>query len=192
MYLCMHRSFSLSLFQCSKIMLAGLLSIASLQATSAAADESSPVFRLPRDDDAMIAAFRHAAAGLDEFFAKYQRPPPGAEGFSVKIGLVDTSSPPGYALIVPGSTSERRVEWFWTEGLTADKDGFSATIDSEPDLLRNVKRGQVIHFKREYIGDWMYLQNGKIVGNATICPALAYSSAEERQHTIKRFGLNCD
>ena len=38
----------------------------------------------------------------------------------------------------------------------------------------------------------MYLQDGKIVGNATACPALAHASAEERRQMKEQYGLDCD
>jgi uncharacterized protein YegJ (DUF2314 family) len=161
-------------------------------ATAAFAQDPGPVSRVPKSDPAMAAAFVHAAAGLDGFFAKYRNPPPGSEGYSVKIGLFDTSNPPGYVLVRPGDETPKFVEWFWTDGLTIERDGFSAPLGNDPDTLRNVKRGQVIHFTREYIGDRMYLQNGKIVGNATVCPALVHGPEADRQLMKERFGLVCD
>ncbi len=44
-----------------------------------------------------------------------------------------------------------------------------------PRRSHNVTMGQTIHFTRADIGDWMYFQNGKIIGNATACPALAHA-----------------
>jgi uncharacterized protein YegJ (DUF2314 family) len=49
----------------------------------------------------------------------------------------------------------------------------------------------VIHFTRKDIGDWMYLKDGKIIGDATACPALAHSSAEDRKQMEEQFGLVC-
>ena len=194
MYLCMRKSFHPTLSQAKKIISAGSLLALSSLATVAFAQDPNPVPMVPKGDPAMSAAFAHAAAGLDGFFAKYHNPPPGSEGYSVKIGLVDTSNPPGYALTRPDLDLDtpRFVEWFWTDGLTIERDGFSAPLGNDPDRLRNVKRGQVIHFTRENIGDWMYFQNGKIIGNATACPALAHASAEERQQMKEQYGLVCD
>jgi uncharacterized protein YegJ (DUF2314 family) len=161
--------------------------------SSVFAQDPGPVPIVPKGDPAMKAAFAHAAAGLDEFFTKYRKPPHGSRGYSVKIGLMDTSNPPGYALAHPNDAATNFVEWFWTEGLSIEPNGgFSAPLGNDPDYLHHVKRGQVIHFTREHIGDWMYLQNGKIVGNATACPALAHASIEERRLMMERFGLNCD
>jgi uncharacterized protein YegJ (DUF2314 family) len=92
----------------------------------------------------------------------------------------------------PGSASARPVEWFWANNLHAEGPGFSAKLSNDPEDLHNVSFGQVIHFARQDIGDWMYFQNGKIVGNATACPALAHASAEERRQMKDEYGLACD
>jgi len=163
-----------------------------LQLGAALAGDPNPVSKVPTGDPAMSAAFAKAAAGLDGFFAKWRDPPPGAQRFTVKIGLVDTSEPPGYAIVRPGSAATRIVEWFWVTNLQAEGMGFSGRLGNDPEGLHNVSFGQAIRFKREDIGDWMYRQDGKIVGNATACPALAHSSAEERRAMKEKYGLDCD
>ena len=170
---------------------AGALLLSLCQAP-AFANDPNPVPNVPKGDPAMTAAFARAAAGLDEFFAKWRNPPAGAERFSVKIGLTDTPGAPGYAIVRPGDGAPGFVEWFWTNNLRADGTGFSAQISNEAEDLRNVAFGQTIHFARQDIGDWMYFQNGKIVGNATACPALAHASAEERRQMKEQYGLACD
>jgi uncharacterized protein YegJ (DUF2314 family) len=158
------------------------------------ANDPNPVPKVPKGDPAMTAAFARAAAGLDGFLAKWRNPPPGAERFSVKLGLRDTPGAPGYAIVRPDTDSGTSgfVEWFWTNDLRAEATGFSAKLSNEPEDLRNVAFGQIIHFTRQDIGDWMYFQNGKIVGNATACPALAHASAEERRQMKEEYGLACD
>jgi uncharacterized protein YegJ (DUF2314 family) len=168
------------------------LLLASLHSGMAFADESNPAPKVPKGDAAMSAAFAHAAAGLDGFFAKWRQPPPGAEGFSVKIGLTDAQGAPGYAIVRPDTPATRQVEWFWTNNLRAEGAGFSAQIGNNAEELHNVVFGQTIHFTARDIGDWMYFQNGKIIGNATACPALAYASAEERRQMKEQYGLDCD
>jgi uncharacterized protein YegJ (DUF2314 family) len=156
------------------------------------ANDPNPVPKVPKGDPAMTAAFARAAAGLDEFFAKWRNPPVGAERFSVKIGLTDAPGAPGYAIVRPGGGAPGFVEWFWTNHLRAEATGFSAQLSNEAESLHNVSFGQTIHFARQDIGDWMYFQNGKIVGNATACPALAHASAEERRQMKEEYGLACD
>jgi uncharacterized protein YegJ (DUF2314 family) len=171
---------------------AAVLLVAGSLSRTALATDPNPVQIVPKGDPAMTAAFAHAAAGLDGFFAKWRSPPPGADRFAVKIGLVDARGAPGYAFVRPGEGAASQVEWFWASHLQAEGASFSAEIANDPDELRNVSVGQTIHFTRQDIGDWMYFQNGKIVGNATACPALAHASANERRQMREQYGLACD
>ena len=121
-----------------------------------------------------------------------RNPPKGAQHFSVKIGLADAASAPGYIIVKPDAdVVAGRVEWFWMNHVRAEAAGFSGQIANDADYIHNVAMGQTIHFTRADIGDWMYLQDGKIVGNATACPALAHASAEERRQMKEQYGLNC-
>jgi uncharacterized protein YegJ (DUF2314 family) len=166
--------------------------LAMLQSGGALAEDPNPVPKVPKGDPAMNAAFARAAAGLDGFFAKLRNPPKGAERFSVKIGLTDASGARGYAIVRPGADAAGRVEWFWTNHLRTEASGFSGQIANDAEEIHNVAMGLTIHFTRADIGDWMYFQDGKIVGNATACPALAHASAEERRQMKEQYGLDCE
>jgi uncharacterized protein YegJ (DUF2314 family) len=159
---------------------------------SAFALDPNPVPKVPKGDPAMAAAFARASATLDGFLAKWRKPPPGAEGFTVKIGLMDIAAAPGYALVKPDSSVAEPVEWFWTNALRQEGDGFTGEIGNDAELLHNVSGGQTVHFKQQDIGDWMYFQDGKIVGNATACPALAHASSDERRQMKEQYGIDCD
>jgi uncharacterized protein YegJ (DUF2314 family) len=176
-----------------KSRVAAALLLVALGSATALAGDPNPVPSVPKGDPAMSAAFARAAATLDDFFAKWRNPPAGADRFLVKIGLADSDVPPGYVVIRPGAAGPGSpVEWFWAGDLHAEGAGFSAQLGNDADDLHNVEFGQVVHFAREEIGDWMYFQNGKIVGNATACPALAHASAEERREMKEQYGLACE
>jgi uncharacterized protein YegJ (DUF2314 family) len=158
----------------------------------ALAKDPNPVPVVPHGDAAMSAAFARAAATLDDFLAAWRAPPPGAKGFAVKIGLMDAPAVPGYVVVRPDSQRSGIVEWFWASDLKVEGDGFSARLGDEPESLSNVVYGQRVHFARADIGDWMYWRDGKIVGNATACPALARASAEERRRMKEDYGIDCE
>jgi uncharacterized protein YegJ (DUF2314 family) len=105
--------------------------------------------------------------------------------------LTDVTEPPGYAIMKPGAPTPVFIEWFWMHALRTKGGGFVAELGNEPDTLRHVRFGETIHFSRQDIGDWMYFQNGKIVGNATACPALAHASSKERRQMKEKYGLDC-
>jgi uncharacterized protein YegJ (DUF2314 family) len=172
--------------------LAALL-LAAVHSGVALAGDPNPVPNVPKGDPAMSAAFARAAATLDEFLAKWRNPPPGSERFLVKIGLADSEAPPGYLVIRPGDGGPGGpVEWFWARNLRAEGAGFTAQLSNEAENLHNVSFGQLVHFAREDIGDWMYFRDGRIVGNATACPALAHASAAERRQMKEQYGLACE
>ena len=175
-----------------KLLPAAAILCLALSTAPAFAKDLSPVMKVPAGDLAMDAAFAKAAASLDDFFAVWRNPPAGAKGFSVKIGLIDTPNPPGYAIVQPREEGSGKIEWFWTRDLRTDGAGFAAEIDNDPEWLEHVQRGWTIHFARQDIGDWMYLQNGKIIGNATACPALAHASADERRQMKELVGIDCE
>jgi uncharacterized protein YegJ (DUF2314 family) len=158
---------------------------------SNSSDEPTPT-HVPHMDPAMTAAFVRAAAGLDMFFKTWRNPPPGAERFAVKIGLIESPAPPGYAVVRPNNGGEAIVEWLWLNNLHADGADLSGRLADDPEAIHAVSLGQVIHFTKEDIGDWMYRQNGKIIGNATACAALAHASSEERQQVKDHYGIACD
>jgi uncharacterized protein YegJ (DUF2314 family) len=170
------------------VAIAGLTFIGAL----AFAGGADPVPRVPTGDPAMSAAFARAAATFDDFLAAWRAPPSGAKGFAVKLGLVDSKDGPGFTIVRPDSEPTAIVEWFWRHDLAGDGERFTARIGNEPETLRNVKYGQFVAFTRADIGDWMYWRNGKIVGNATVCPALAYASGEERRQMKAQYGIDCD
>jgi len=160
--------------------------------SSAFSGGPSPVTSVPEQDPAMSAAFARAAASLDDFLSKWRNPPPDAEEFMVKVGLTDSSKAPGYTVIRPGDTADTQVEFFWMGNLKEEGEGFSAQVANIVEYLRNVHPHDTVHFKRSDIADWMYFRDGKIVGNATACPALAHASAAERREMKERYGLVCE
>jgi len=168
----------------------GVTLVAALLGTAVASDDPAPL--VPKDDSAMLAAFARAAAGLDDFLVRWRKPPAGTRSFSVKVGLIDTSKRPGYAVVRPGSSPGKFVEWFWMINLREEGAGFAAEIGNDIAYLHNVTAGKTIRFTRSDIADWLYSQDGKIVGNFTTCPALAHASTEERRQVEQDLGISCD
>lgn len=151
-----------------------------------------PTIPVPTGDAAMSAAFAKARAGVDDFLARLRNPPAGSSAFSVKIGLIDTQTGPGFAIVRPDQPGETKVEWFWISHLREVDGGYEGLIDNEPESIRNIHDHQIIRFVTDDIGDWMYLQNGRIVGNATLCPELVYAPESDRQMMRDRFGVVCE
>ena len=168
------------------------LALSPFAGVPACAGDPNPVPLVRKGDPAMSAAFARAAAAFDDFLAVWRRPPDDANGFAVKLGIVDAMDARGFAIVRPDSETTALVEWFWCGDLQGDGERFTARIGDEPESLRNVRYGQIVRFTRADIGDWMYWRGGKIVGNATACPALAHASAQERRQMKDQYGIVCD
>lgn len=130
-----------------------------------------------KGDPAMEAARAKARAGVDGFLALAARPPAGAGKFAVKLAVRDGEM----------------VEYFWISNFV-DRDGNGAYVgllDNTPRMVRNVKQGQAMSFRRDDIVDWMYVERGAIKGNFTACALLSKESPAEREKFMKTYGLNC-
>lgn len=175
----------------NKIFLAVLTAALAVAAGPAAGVETNdPMANVPHGDPAMAAAYQKAQATLDVFLTAWRHPPAGATGFAIKVGIVDTATPPGFAIVRPGE-SRGIVEYFWVGALRETSTGFAGEIHNQPDTVRNLSVGQKIVFARNDIADWTYFQGDRIVGNMTACPALAHASAAERQLMHEKYGLDC-
>jgi uncharacterized protein YegJ (DUF2314 family) len=158
-----------------------------IASTLASADQRTNAVMVPRQDQAMTAAFTKAHATLDDFLAKFAHPPAGTVRYAVKIGIEDTAS--GFAIIKPGGGV--KTEYFWVGDLQADGDRFTGFVHNDPEIVRNISLNQQIHFDRDDIADWVYFDRGKMKGNFTACPALVHSpSAMADMH--ERLGLTCE
>ena len=138
--------------------------------------ERDEVAIVAKNDPVMADAMRRARATLPDFLALAAAPKPNTENFAVKVALHQ------------GNDSE----YFWIDPFTNDNGKFSGRIDNKPDMIRNVKFGQVISFGQSEIVDWMYLDGDKMKGNYTACALLKSAPKDEAAQFKKRFGLDCD
>ena len=138
---------------------------------------SSDQVHLVEDGDPLMdAAFAKARASLDGFLSTWRAPPPGAEGFAVKLPVVDGE----------------HTEFFWI-GLTAvDGDRLQGTLNNPPRLVGNVQAGQLMAFDRADVVDWTYRHAGKMHGNFTACAMLARESPEQQAQFRAEYGLDCE
>ena len=133
---------------------------------------------VPGDDPAMAAAFRRARSSLDQFFALAKQRPPHTDLFSVKIGISDGKD----------------TEYFWIGDFHVEGDNLTGRVDNAPRVVRKVKFGERIRFKRSDIVDWTYLDivKPRMYGNFTLCAMLTKESQAERDRHRREYGLQCD
>jgi uncharacterized protein YegJ (DUF2314 family) len=59
------------------------------------------------------------------------------------------------------------------------------TINNDPNKVSTVKLGERIEIPEADISDWMYLRDGKVVGNYTLRPLLKKMPAKEAEQLRK-------
>ncbi len=136
-------------------MLACSLMIAELSQPAFAVEDKT--MGVPSEDAEMNAAIEKARKTLPLFWSKRANPGEGEDHFALKVQIQD------------GSHSEH----FWVIGVERKGDLIFGTINNEPDFVKSVAMGQRIQIDPGRISDWMYVHNGKIVGNETLRPLLA-------------------
>lgn len=138
--------------------------------------EQGETARVPRGDPDMEAAFRKARATLDQF---------------LKIIRERRGTITSYAVKVP-IRQDDRTEYFWVNELEQRDKKFIGRISNAPRSITNISEGQRISFERRDIVDWLYRENGRMVGNYTACALIKRAKPADAEEFKKRYGLNCD
>ncbi len=123
------------------------------------------VITVPDDDPEMTAAIQSARASLPSFWDELAKPKPGEESFALKVRITDAG----------------KSEHFWIVDIERDGSKLSGRINNDPEIVGNVVSGQRYEFSEADITDWMFMRNGKIVGNATMRPLLKRMPPEEAE-----------
>jgi uncharacterized protein YegJ (DUF2314 family) len=112
----------------------------------------------------MNAAMDKARATVGEFIAVVQKPKRSQSSISVKAPF----------------TKGKSVEHMWVAEVTYDGRSFHDAISNEPEMVTNYKMGQRVSFESSKISDWMYVENGKLVGGFTLRVLRDAMSAKDR------------
>jgi uncharacterized protein YegJ (DUF2314 family) len=134
----------------------------------------NPVIEVEADDIEMNAAIAHARVTVDEFVKRLQKPKPMDESFSVKKMIEDNGD----------------VEHFWLIDISYSDGIFTGTVGNVPQSVRNVKFGQKVNVAESEITDWMYLDDGKLVGNFTLQVLLKRMPKEQAEALRKQLQMN--
>ncbi len=138
--------------------------------------ENDELYLAADDDKDMEDAFRKAREGLDGFLRLSKSPTLGKSDFSVKVGI----------------TEGENTEYFWISPFQETADAFAGILNNEPRMVTTVRMGQEVTFTKEQIVDWLYSDQGQMVGNFTACAMLKKEPDSERRAFEQRFGLRCE
>jgi uncharacterized protein YegJ (DUF2314 family) len=132
---------------------------AKLQAANVVSQEltqggsESGYFQVPHDQPAMHNAVIEARRTFREFIKALKHPAPGEEDFEVKKAF----------------TQGNQVEHIWISDVQIiGHHLLQGRVDNQPRKITGVKLGQVVTVNPKEISDWLYVDNGKLVGGYTV------------------------
>jgi uncharacterized protein YegJ (DUF2314 family) len=123
----------------------------------AGCSKKDKTFGVTADDPEMTAAIASARETLPQFWQVFAKPEHGETNFALKVKITDSNG----------------VEHFWAVDIERRPDGkVMGTVNNDPDIVKNVKLGDRIEIPEANISDWLYVRDGKMVGNRTVRPLL--------------------
>lgn len=137
-----------------------LVAVAGLVFTAVACEDRSAKGKAPggvmavkNDDPEMAAAMAKAQETLPQFISALRLPSPSQTDFMIKVGFTDDGGGPEYMSVKP---------------VTYDGTRFHGKLDNEPVLVGSVKLGDDISVEPSRVVDWMYIEDGRMVGGYTL------------------------
>ena len=135
------------------------------------ADKPSPAVEVERSDKELEKIAENARQALPIFFRNLARPEAGANNFFVK-----------YPLAADDGASEQ----VWLGGIRV-KDGFYyGRLANTSKLPGGRNKDKLITFDPDKITDWMYIQDGKIIGGRSIKYLLEKTPETQRSEDQKK------
>lgn len=111
----------------------------------------------------MNAAISQARESLPHFWQVFDTRDRGESDFALKVRIKDRHG----------------TEHFWVTDLRRDGGKVYGLIGNDPNTVTTVKLGDEIEVPNGDITDWLYMRDGKMVGNYTVRPLFKEMSAEE-------------
>lgn len=122
--------------------------------------------RITEDNKAMNRAVETAQKSVKKFIKALSSPKNSQSRFAVKKRFIQGD----------------KVEHLWLKDVSFDGQLFRGKVDNEPVDIKGVRVGNVVSVSPDEISDWMYVQDGRLVGGYTIhamCQNM--SPAEKKQ-----------
>lgn len=118
------------------------------------------------DNKAMAQAVQKARKSLDKFIAAVRSPKGNQSRFAIKKPFIEGD----------------KVEHIWINEVSFDGKVFHGKVDNEPVDIKGVRLGDEVTASPDEVSDWMYVQDGRLVGGYTTrCLCRNLSRAEKKQ-----------
>lgn len=140
-----------------------LLTLGLLLTTLTACSKRDKVIFVADDDPEMVAAMAKARGSLPQFWKVFEKRERGEAKFGLKVKITD----------------KKGTEFFWASDIKRQDGKVMGTIDNDPNIVTTVKLGDRIEIPEADISDWLYMREGKMVGNETLKPLLKTMPPEE-------------
>jgi uncharacterized protein YegJ (DUF2314 family) len=144
------------------VRLAGALMISCLAPNTKGADlvgqeitknTSEPeYYQIPKNHTVMHRAVLEARKTVGEFITVLKHPASGQQDFEVKEPFIEGNE----------------VEHIWLSHVRLVGPRFEGRVDNKPQKIPGLKLGQLVSVNPNEISDWLYVDNGKLVGGYTV------------------------
>jgi uncharacterized protein YegJ (DUF2314 family) len=131
-------------------------------------DSAEPeYFQTPKDHHhaAMQRAVKEARKTVGKFITALEHPGPGEQDFEVKKPFLQGD----------------QMEHLWLSDVRFVGNRFVGRVDNKPRKIQGVKLGQMVSVAPNEISDWLYVDNGTLVGGYTVRVHYKELSPEQKQ-----------
>ena len=135
-----------------------------------------PMYDISDDDAQIERAERRARRTVGTFITALRSPGPGQGSFQVKKTFV----------------REGVVEHIWLADVTIKGRRFVGKVDNKPEKIAGVNLGDQESVNPDEIDDWLYVDNGRMVGGYTVRALFAELSPQEQQDFEKQTGFRIE
>jgi len=128
-----------------------------------ACSKRDQVIHVEEDDAEMNAAIAKGRETLPHFWQVFEKRERGESDFVLKVKVEDANG----------------TEYFWANEIERQGGKVMGTINNDPNIVKSVKLGSRMEIHEADISDWMYMREGKMIGNHTLKPLLKQMPADE-------------
>jgi uncharacterized protein YegJ (DUF2314 family) len=134
------------------------------------ASKDDPTVSVSANDPEMNAAIDKARNTVQQFIDALKSPLPSQSDFFIKKPF----------------TQGETVEHIWLMNVTFDGKDFHGKISNDPEEISGIKYGDDAVVGVNEISDWMYVQDGKLVGGYTFRVLFSRMTPEEKTNFLKQ------
>ena len=122
-------------------------------------------YEIPKNHTAMHRAVLEARKTVGEFITVLKHPRSGQQDFEVKEPFFES----------------HEVEHIWLSDVRLVDRRFQGRVDNKPQKIHGLKLGQVVSVDPNQISDWLYVDNGNLVGGYTVRAHYDELSPQQKQ-----------